>query len=358
MPDALPRLVHSESPPNHEPRADLLTASFVTPEKHFYVRSHAPTPDVDPATFTLVVDGLVDRPLRLSLADLDRFERVEETALMCCAGNRRRELHALAPTPGETPWHSGALGTAVWGGVRLADVLAEAGVQGGARHVAFEGLDRVEKYGRTFGYGGSIPLDKALAPEVLLADTMNGGPLATDHGAPLRVVVPGVIGARSVKWVAHVTVQAEESDNYYQQHAYKLFPPETEPETADWCAQPAIQDLPLNAVLTETTGLVAPGTTTLQGYAYTGGGHTIERVEVSTDGGSTWTQADLGDEGSRWTWRLWSLDVDLAPGAYEIVVRASDGEREQPTSVTETWNFKGYLHNAWHRTLLRVPEVG
>jgi len=184
---------------------------------------------------------------------------------------------------------------------------------------------------------------------------MNGAPLTPDHGAPLRVVVPGTIGARSVKWVARITVQAEESENPYQRRAYRLFPPEVGPETADWDDKPSIQALPLNAVLTEPTGQVAPGRVTLRGYAHSGGGLGVERVEVSTDGGATWTEADLG-EGDRWTWRLWSLGVDLAPGAYEIVVRAVDGERRQPASVTATWNYKGYLHNAWHRTLLRVPD--
>lgn len=354
MPDAPPMLVHSASPPNREPRPDRLTASFVTPCERFYVRSHAPTPAVDPAAFRLEVGGLVERPLSLSLGDLGAFARVELAALMACAGNRRRELHALGPTPGETPWESGALGVAVWGGVRLADVLGAAGVQTGAAHVAFEGLDRVEKDGRTFGYGGSIPLDKALAPEVLLADTMNGAPLPPDHGAPLRAVVPGTIGARSVKWLARITAQAEESDNHYQRRAYKLFPPDVGPETADWDARPAIQDLPLNAVRTEPAEAVPAGRVTLRGYAHAGGGRAVERVEVSTDGGATWAAAALDPEGSAWTWRLWSLDADLGPGDYEVVVRASDGATAQPETVAETWNFKGYLHNAWHRSRLRV----
>lgn len=352
-------LVLSEDPLNAEARPEALTRSFLTPVDRFYLRTHGTTPSIDPDAYVLTVDGLVDRPLRLSLADLGRFERVEVEALLCCAGNRRTEMHALAPTPGEEPWGPGALGTGRWGGVRLGDVLAEAGVQDGAAHVAFESLDEVEKGGQTFGYGSSIPLSKARSAEVLLADALNGTPLTPEHGAPLRSLVPGTIGARSVKWLGRLTVQAEESDNYFQQHAYKVFPPEVRKETADWGSQLAIQDLPLNAVLTEPPpeAQLAPGPTALRGYAHSGGGRAVERVEVSTDGGATWAEARLGDEGSRWTWRLWALDVDLAPGAYEVVVRASDGAREQPASVVQTWNFKGYLHNAWHRTFLRVPEA-
>ena len=348
----------SDDPRNAEPLPEALSESFITPVERLYIRTHGTTPEIDASGYALTVDGLVENPLRLSLADLGRFERVEAAALLCCAGNRRTEMHALAPTPGEEPWGPAALGTGLWRGVRLADVLAEAGVQDGAAHVAFESVDEVEKDGRTFGYGSSIPLAKALAPEVLLADGLDGRPLTPDHGAPLRAVVPGFIGARSVKWLARVTVQREESSNHFQRRAYKLFPPEVQKATADWGSRPAIQGLPLNAVLTRPgpNEALRPGTVRLQGYAYSGGGRAVGRVEVSTDAGATWADATLGGDGSRWTWRLWSLDADLAAGVYEILVRASDGEREQPRSVTETWNFKGYLHNAWHRTFLRIPE--
>lgn len=357
MPLSPDLLVLSDDPLNAETRPEALTRSFLTPPDRLYVRTHGTTPAPDPATFRLTVDGLVERPLTLSLADLGRFERVEVDALLCCAGNRRTEMHVLAPTPGEEPWGPGALGTGRWGGVRLADVLAEAGVRDGAAHVAFESLDEVEKHGETFAYGGSIPLATALGPVVLLADALGGAPLTPDHGAPLRVVVPGAIGARSVKWLARVTVQAEESDNHFQQRAYKVFPPEVQKEDADWSSRPALQDLPLNSVITEPAPGVQPppGRVAFRGYAHSGGGRAVERVEVSTDGGATWAEADLGEAGSRWTWRIWTFAADLAPGAYEVVVRASDGERQQPASVVRTWNVKGYLHNAWHRRLLRVP---
>ena len=349
-------LVLSEDPPNAEPPPEALTQAFRTPPDLLYVRTHGTTPEPEPATYRLVVDGLVERPLSLSLDDLGRFARHDVDAVLSCAGNRRTELHALAPTPGEEPWGAGALGNGRWSGVRLADVLAEAGVQSGAAHVAFESLDACEKNGATFAYGSSIPLAKALAPETLLADRYEGQPLEPNHGAPLRALVPGFIGARSVKWIGRVTVQAEESDNHFQRRAYKVFPPEVRKEDADWDAEPSIEDLPLNSVLTEPAPGVqpAPGRVVVRGYAYTGGDRAVERVEVSVDGGATWADAALG-EGSGWTWRVWTVEADLAPGAYEVVVRAHDGEREQPASVTQTWNFKGYLHNAWHRRLLRVP---
>ena len=348
--------VLSEDPPNAEPRPEALTQAFRTPPDLLYVRTHGTTPEPDPATYRLVVDGLVERELSLSLDDLGRFARHDVDAVLACAGNRRTELHALAPTPGEEPWGAGALGNGRWSGVRLADVLAEAGVRSGAAHVAFESLDACEKNGATFPYGSSIPLAKALAPETLLADRYEGAPLAPNHGAPLRALVPGFIGARSVKWLGRITVQAEESDNHFQRHAYKVFPPEVRKEDADWDAEPSIESLPLNSVITEPApeAQPPPGRVAFRGYAYTGGDREIERVEVSVDGGATWADAALG-EGAGWTWRVWTFEGDLAPGAYEVVVRAHDGERAQPASVTQTWNFKGYLHNAWHRRLLRVP---
>jgi sulfite oxidase len=345
-------LVHTTEPLNAEPPLDQLTASFVTPIERFFKRNHAPIPQIDPASYRLVVDGLVERPLTLSLADLGRFGRAEVAATLQCAGNRRDELHALGPTPGETPWHAGAIGNAVWAGIRLADVLAEAGVQDGARHVAFTSLDRVEKNGRVFGFGGSIPLDKARSGEALLADTMNGEPLPAEHGGPLRVVVPGVIGARSVKWVGRVTVQAEESDNHYQRRAYKLFPPEEDGRTADWDAKSSIEDFPVSAVLTEPSPEepVAAGPITLRGYAVTGSGRRLTAVEVSTDGGATWQPARLDPEGTPWTWHFWGAAVELTPGTHDVVVRARDEAGGQPEGIAATWNFKGYLNNAWHRT--------
>lgn len=349
--------VHTTEPLNAELPLDEVTDAFITSNARFFKRNHAPIPLLDPATYRLVVDGLVARPLSLSLADLSRFARTEGAATLQCAGNRRDELHAVGPTPGETPWGAAALSTAVWAGIRLADVLAEAGVADGAHHVAFLGLDRVEKAGKVFGFGGSIPLDKALTPEVLLADTMNGAPLPPEHGGPLRVVVPGIIGARSVKWVGRITVQTEESENYYQRLAYKLFPPDVETATpADWDAACSIQDYPVSAVLTEPSpdAPVPAGPVVLRGYALTGDGRALEAVEVSTDGGATWLAARLEPDGDRWTWRLWDATVELTPGQHEVVVRAWDEAGGQPVSVAETWNFKGYLNNAWHRTRLTV----
>jgi len=355
--DPIDVLVHTKEPLNAEPALADLAESFITPVDRFFKRNHAPAPVVDPDALRLEVAGMVERPLSLSLVDLARFERAELVATLQCAGNRRQGLIDHAPTPGEVPWRDAAIGNAVWGGWRLADVLADAGADPAAKHVAFLGLDRPEKAGAGVGYGSSIPLGKALAPEVLLADTMNGEPLRPEHGFPLRAIVPGFIGARSVKWLHRIALQMEESENYFQQRAYRHFPPEEDGSTADWDAVCSIEDFPVSSVITlPSSGTdVAAGAVRVAGYAITGGGRRLTAVEVSTDHGRTWVPARMAAEGTEWTWRLWDVNVILAPGQHVLAVRAEDEAGGQPRDVASVWNYKGYLNNAWHQ--VRVHAV-
>jgi sulfite oxidase len=364
MTDRHPRfLVRQESPLNGGPAPDVILDSFVTPNELFFVRNHGDIPQVDREAFRLTVDGLADQPLTLSLADLRRFPRVSAAATLQCAGNRRSELIGFAPIPGELPWGSEAISHAEWSGVRLRDVLAAAGPQAGARHAAFLGLDEAERHGHRFPFGGSIPLGKALHPEVLLADTMNGQPLPAAHGAPLRVVVPGYIGARSVKWVSRITLQEGPSDNYFQAKAYRLFPASTTPETVVWERGMMLGESPVNsAICAPLDGeTVLGGKTTVRGWAVAGGDRQVARVEISTDGGRSWQGAALQNGAQNeesWGWTFWTAPLDLAAlgkGEHEIVCRAFDSAAQtQPRETSEVWNFKGYANNAWHRVRVRV----
>jgi sulfite oxidase len=234
-------------------------------------------------------------------------------------------------------------------------VLLAVGIQGEAKHVAFCGLDEISRSGEHFGFGGSIPLEKALEPEVLLAYEMNGKPLPPLHGFPLRVVVPCYIGARSVKWLANIHVQEQPSTNYFQRKAYKLFPPDVQSEAADWEKGTMLGDLPLNSFICQPREgeTFAPGQVTISGYAITGEGRLVERVELSIDGGATWTEASLPGRVHPWAWRFWRATLDPRPGQYQIMVRAWDSSGEtQPKEMGQVWNWKGYL--AWHRVNIFV----
>jgi sulfite oxidase len=209
-------IVRAREPLNGGPPSHLITRTHVTPNDLFFVRNHAPVPKINPDEYELLIDGLVDRPLSLSLAELAELPQVRLEATLQCAGNRRTDLFALADVPGEVPWGDEAISHAVWGGVSLAHVLEHAGVKQSAEHVEFIGLDECQKNDKKFGFGGSIPLKKAMAGEVLIAMEMNGEPLPRDHGYPARIVTPGYIGARSVKWVGKINLQTQPSENYYQ----------------------------------------------------------------------------------------------------------------------------------------------
>lgn len=222
-------VVHQTEPFNAEPPPAAL-AGPLTLADAFYSRNHGSIPQIDRSTWRLRVDGLVHRELDLVLADLqERFQPRTEVATLACAGNRRAGLMAVRDIPGQTPWGPAAISTAEWTGVRLADVLAAAGPTPGAAHIAFTAPDVSQVADPPQPFGGSIPLRKALSDEVLLAWSMNGQPLPAAHGGPVRVVVPGYIGARSVKWVQSITALAQPSDNYFQAADYRLLPPDADP---------------------------------------------------------------------------------------------------------------------------------
>ncbi|CAL8401475.1 unnamed protein product [Arctogadus glacialis] len=379
--------VNSAKPFNAEPPPSLLGDSYITPSAIFFKRNHLPVPRVDPASYRLRVEGL-PRPLSLSLADLKgRFPKHTVTATLQCAGNRRSEMNAVKQVKGLN-WGIAAIGNATWSGALLRDVLREGGwgpeaaavAGGGARHVQFEGLD-ADASGTT--YGASIPLNKALSEEgdVLLAYQMNGEDLPADHGYPLRVVVPGTVGARNVKWLGKVIVSREESASHWQQNDYKGFSPGTDWDTVDFKSAPAIQELPVQSAITQPAdGAVlerdADGEVTVRGYAWSGGGREVVRVDVSLDGGKTWQVARLregdgeGEEqgeapppppppGRAWAWKLWEVGAPLPPGEQqvEIVCKAVDNSYNmQPDSVAPIWNLRGVLSNAWHRVRVTVRE--
>ena len=324
---------------------------FLTPQDEFFTRSHAPIPTIDPAGWRLEVGGLVRHPLSLSLSDLAQFSQQEVTATLVCAGLRRDELLSVGPLPGELPWGAEAAGTARWSGYPLRDLLERAGLMPSAQYVEFTGLDQAARDGRRFGFGGSIDLSKAISGDVVLATAVNGVPLTPAHGFPLRAVVPGWIGARSVKWLGRITLREQPSENYFQTRAYRVQREVNGADPRDVSAGVALSQLAVNAVILEPTReqRVSAGRVLVRGWALGTEGRALSRVELSTDGGRSWSDVELAAY-TRWSWTLWSAETTLFPGAHSLVVRATDVKGDtQPEDVAATWNVKGYANNAWHR---------
>lgn len=350
-------IVHQVEPFNAE-SGSVALAEPLTATDAFYVRAHGDVPDVDPLAWRLKVHGAVERELELSLSTLrEAFQEREVTATLQCAGNRRAGLIAIRDIPGEAPWGPGATGNAKWTGIALADVLSLAGPLGNAQHVGFSGADVCPEATPVQRFGGSIPFEKALRREVLLAWAMNGEPLSPVHGAPVRVVVPGYIGARSVKWLDQIEVRSTPWPGYFQDVAYRLLPEDGTPGAG---AGMPLGLVALNsAVVSPADGEPVPaGPTEVRGYAFAGGERCVSRVDVSLDDGAVWSPAELMDDLGPWAWRHWRIVFDLAPGNHEIVVRAWDSSAAtQPENEAALWNPKGYVNNAQPRVRVRaIPD--
>jgi sulfite oxidase len=369
-------IFHTEKPCNAETPSDLLTKWFITPVQHFFVRNHFWVPDIDPKQHQVIIEFSDGEEAAFSLADLKtRFRPCTITATLQCSGNRRAHMSATPPPHGKTSglaWDVGAISTAEFTGARLQEVLASAGIKESASdtdaHVHFISPGDA--------YSTSIPLQTALSPQsdVLLAYEMNGEALNRTHGGPLRAVVPGVTAARSVKWVGRVSVSDEESESQWQRRDYKVFPPHvkaSEVKIQDWDALPSIQETPVQSAITSVRRS-SPSQTNdvhVSGYAFSGGGRAISRVDVSNDGGSTWKQAKLKSDDAkgskRWAWTLWDVGFeqsvsqkDAGARTSEFVVRAVDeAGNTQPATFEGTWNFRGLLANAWHRVMFKSSDA-
>ncbi|KAI8527955.1 hypothetical protein RHMOL_Rhmol12G0114300 [Rhododendron molle] len=366
-------------PFNAEPPRTTLISSYVTPVDFFYKRNHGPVPVVDDIeSYRLSIGGLVEKPMELSLANIKKLPKYNVTSTLQCAGNRRTAMSKTKAVKG-VGWDVSAIGNAIWGGAKLADVLELVGITKlsrttsfGGKHVEFVSVDMCkEDHGGP--YKASIPLIHATNSEadVLLAYEMNGKPLNRDHGYPLRVIVPGVIGARSVKWLDSINIIPQECQGFFMQRDYKMFPPWVNWENIDWSTRRPQMDFPVQSAICslEDVNTVQPGKLTVQGYAVSGGGRGIERVDVSFDGGKTWVEAsryqksgipyvsDDDAESDKWAWVLFEVAGDVSQNT-EIVAKAVDSAANvQPENVAVIWNLRGILNTSWHRVQLHVKPT-
>ncbi|XP_024185809.1 sulfite oxidase isoform X2 [Rosa chinensis] len=351
--------INAKEPFNAEPPRSALGAAYVTPVEFFYKRNHGPIPVVDDVhSYSVSITGLIENPKQLFLNDIRALPKYNVTATLQCAGNRRTAMSQTRTVKG-VGWDVSAIGNAVWGGAKLADVLELVGIskltgatKSGGKHVEFVSVDRCkEENGGP--YKASIPLIQATSPEadVLLAYEMNGETLNRDHGYPLRVVVPGVIGARSVKWLDSINVIAEECQGFFMQKDYKMFPPSVNWDNINWSTRRPQMDFPVQVKVS--------------GYAASGGGRGIERVDVSVDGGNTWVEASRHQKtgipyiaeatcSDKWAWVLFEALVDVQQST-QIVAKAVDSAANvQPEKVEDIWNLRGILNTSWHRVQVRV----
>jgi DMSO/TMAO reductase YedYZ molybdopterin-dependent catalytic subunit len=336
-------IVRSVRPPDYEAPVALLD-SWITPYESFYVRSHLPPPAAtDVRSWRLQVDGEVSGPLSLSLDDLRRMPSTTLTATLECAGNGRAFYQ---PAVAGVQWGRGAVGTARWTGVRMADVLKRAGIQPAGRYVVMDGADLPP--GTMPDFVRQLPIEKATHPDTLIAYEMNGAPIPALHGFPLRAIVPGWEGAYWMKWLSSLRVLDREFDGFWVSTAYRYPTRKIAPGAAvDARDMSPLTGLAVKSLITQPLegSTAAPGRVEVGGFAWAGESD-IAGVDVSTDGGATWAPASLTGDVARYTWRRFAYSFDAAkPESYLIMSRARDSSgRVQPASPP--WNPSGYLWNA------------
>lgn len=367
-------------PFNVEPHlTDLMNAGPITPAPLHLVRNHGAVPKLDWDTHKVTIGGLVDKKLTLSMDQLARMKSITTPVLVVCAGNRRKEQNMRRQTIGFN-WGAAGLSNSLWTGVPLHVLLKQCGVTevtAERQYVCFTGPEGELPKGKDGSYGTSIPLAKALDPaqDVMIAYAQNGEKLRPDHGFPVRVIIPGYIGGRMIKWLCKIEVTSEPSDNFYHFRDNRIMPPHVTSELAEaegWWEKPEyiFNELNINSAISSPAHdekvAAFPGETyTVKGYAYTGGGRAITRVEVSIDGGHNWRLAKhelpcgLTMYGKSWCWAHWSYELpceELA-NCEELMCRAWDeGNNTQPRDLT--WNLMGMGNNPWFRIKTHVSSAG
>ena len=325
--------------------------TWLTPVPHFFVRNHMHEPsELNANDWRLNIGGEVDKSITLTLAELSKLETHAVVNTLECAGNGRSFHRPQIPG---IQWGKGAVSTARFSGPRLRDLLQRAGVKPAGKHVMFRGLDEVP--GKVPPFIRSIPMQKALDADTLVATHMNGAALTKHHGFPARALVPGWVGAASCKWLTEIKVLDSEFVGNFMNPGYRypnqpvkpgesVKPEDTHPLTA-LTVKSVIAGPPDGASL--RTGRVA-----VHGAAWAGEAD-IAKVEISTDGSATWNSANLAHEQAHYGWRLWSYEWKAKAGDYIILSRATDSQgRTQP--ATPAWNPSGYLYNAVDQVRIHV----
>lgn len=338
-------IVRSTRPEDLEMMPDGFTQD-ITPIERFFVRSHHYTPKVDLSQWKLEINGDVSTPQSFNFEQIQKLPKVELVSVLECAGNGRGLYEPSMPG---LQWEWGAVGNARWAGVRLSDVLKLAGVSSTAKEVVFDGAD--VPVGKMPEFQRSIPLAKAMQPEVMLAFQMNGEPLPTSHGFPLRLIVPGWAGDCWVKWLTRITVSSTEFDGFFMKTAYRHPGKVVRPGTSvDPAKMRPVTELSVKSAIgypLDGTQIDMGAEIVIKGVAWTGTSR-VNTVHVSTDGGANWNPARPGAYHGEFSWRSWSYNfTPNQDGFAQIMVRAGDeGGGRQP--YAQPWNPSGYSWNVPH----------
>jgi sulfite oxidase len=349
-------IFHSITPCNAEVPRDQLTDNWITPNHLWYVRNHSPVPTIDIKDYKLELNGFMSAPIVLNIDNIKKFDSKTVTTTIQCGGNRRNELNSVKKTMG-TPWDIGAISTAEWKGMELRDLIIQniAIKDGKIKHIHFEGIDGVK---------ASIPIEKVLNPygDVILAYEMNGEELPRDHGYPLRVIVPGYVGIRNIKWLKKITLSEDEVDGTWQKGiSYKGFPhyiDDVNKINEDLVNKiNTVQEMPVQSGITKISN--NEDKIKVEGFAWSGGGRGIIRVDVSIDEGKTWQMAELkeGSEQSHvraWAWTFWNLEMnipkDIENKKTVVYCKATDESYNiQPQNLDYVWNIRGLINNSWDK---------
>jgi DMSO/TMAO reductase YedYZ molybdopterin-dependent catalytic subunit len=333
-------------PPQLETPFAVFNEGVFTPNDAFFVRWHLSNipQTVDASTHRIKVSGVVDRELSLSLDDLAGMPTVEIAAVNQCSGNSRGLFTPRVPGG---QWDNGAMGNARWTGVRLRDILAKAGVQATAKQVQFSGLETAP-LPTTPNFKKSLDLEVAMGDDIIVAYLMNGKAMPLLNGYPVRLIVPGWYATYWVKMLATITVLDHVDDNFWMKTAYRI--PDTPnasvvPGSTGFATVP-ISKMNVRSFVTSVAdgGTLKAGPTNLGGIAFDGGSG-VRRVEISTDAGTTWSDASLEQDYGKYSFRRWNARWTSAPGSYTLAVRATSNDGTTQTS-TPIWNPSGYMRNS------------
>jgi len=365
-------------PPLHS----LYDQGFISPISLHYVRSHGRVPKLNWETHKVKVCGLVANPQEFSMDEIEAMPRVTMPVTLTCAGNRRKEENMIRKTRGFN-WGACATSTSVWTGVRLTHFLNICGIDmNKALHVRFSGTDKEGlKPGK---FGSSVDISTAMSSfsDIIVAYEQNGKRFHPDHGYPVRIIIPGWVGARMVKWLDTIEVSEKVSDSHYHHFDNRIFPSFVDNKIADeegyWYKEEYVfNQLNVNSVVVHPRDsaevmVVPDGSYTVSGYGYSGGGRKITRVELSLDGGKTWRLTNLSfpeedyshapKRGFYYCWMFWSLDVpfqdliEASDNSGEMRVRAWDtSNNTQPADII--WNLMGYGNNCQYVVKMPLPPA-